>query len=97
MGEVGKDWYTPEINYQTRIRIQLAKAAYAYEYSDQPIMTDAEFDTMARQVDLGVDTRRPDLDEFFRKEFSHSTGMWIHKHPDLDKIAALVHWHRQEK
>lgn len=82
--------YTPEIEFQTRIRIRLAMAAYAYEFNDRPIMDDAEFDTLARQVDVSISTRRPDLDEFFRKEFSHSTGNWIHRHPDLYIIAAMV-------
>ena len=87
--------YTPEIDKQTRIRIQLSKAAYAYEFEDNPIMADAEFDKLAKEVDLSINTRRPDLDEFFRKEFSPSTGNWIHGHPDLDKIAWLVDRHRK--
>lgn len=82
--------YSEEIDIQTRIRVKLTVAAYAYEILGESIMTDAEFDKLARKVDLSVDTRRPDLDEFFRKEFSPSTGMWIHKHPDLEILPEIL-------
>lgn len=82
--------YSEEIDNQTRIRIQIAKAAYAYEVNDDPIIDDAVFDTLCRKVDVNIRTRRPDLDEFFRNEFSPETGRWIWKHPDFDKIGSLV-------
>lgn len=87
---LGPEWYTDKINRQTLVRIRLAKAAYSYECLNENLISDAEFDTLAREVDLSVDTRRPDLDDFFRKEFSPDTGMWIYKHPDLDIIRRLV-------
>lgn len=52
-------------------------------------MPDAVFDREALLVDLSVDTGRPDLDAWFRREFDPSTGMWIAKHPELNKVAAL--------
>lgn len=88
--KTNKDLYSPEIDEQTRLRIQISMAAYAYEIIDTPIMDDATFDAMAKLIDVSIDTRRPDLDEFFRKEFSPHTGQWIHNHPDIDKIAWLV-------
>lgn len=81
--------YSDEIDRETRNRIRLSLAAYGYEFKEESIMTDAEFDRLSRSIDLGVDTRRPDLDKFFREEFNHSTGMWIHKHPELNKIASI--------
>lgn len=85
-----KGLYNPVVDRQTWVRIKLAKAAYAYEILNNPIMSDDEFDKLALEVDLSIDTRRPDLDEFFRKEFSSSTGMWIYKHPDLNRIKFLL-------
>ena len=35
---------------ETRIRIKVAVAAYAYEVMDDPIMSDAEFDRLARAI-----------------------------------------------
>lgn len=86
---VNEDLYNPVVDRQTWLRIILAIAAYAYEFEDHSIMDDSEFDKLSREVDLTVNTRRPDLDEFFRKEFSYSTGMWIHEHPELNAIKIL--------
>lgn len=87
--------YTPEIDRQTRIRIQLAKAAYAYEVLADPIMSDGDFDKLALEVDLNIKTRRPDLDKFFEEEFQPSTGSWIYRHPDIGIIARLVEWRKK--
>jgi hypothetical protein len=68
-------------------RIRLSVAAYAYEYLDESIMSDAEFDKMCREVDLKIDTGNKKMDNFFKKHFDPSTGQWIRKHPELNKIA----------
>lgn len=76
-------------NYRTRTeierhrRIKLTVWAYAYEIANNPIATDEQFDRLADRIDLSVSTDR--LDEFWRTEFQPHTGMWIHKHPELDK------------
>jgi NAD-dependent DNA ligase len=82
--------YSPEVDAETRRRILIAKAAYAYELLGEPIMTDAEFDALAKEIQPHMKTRRPDIDLFFQTEFSPSTGMWIYKHPELHKISALL-------
>jgi hypothetical protein len=56
----------------------------------QPIMTDAEFDTLAKQIDLSINTRRPELDKWFRENFESHTGMWIHTHPEKRRLDRLV-------
>ena len=81
-----------EVEVERRNRIQLSVAAYAYEFLDEPLVSDAAFDQAALQIRPEMDTGNPVLDEFFRKEFSPSTGMWIRKHPDLPGIA---HIHRK--
>lgn len=68
----------------------LSIAAYVYEYFDETIMSDAEFDKLALEVDLSIDTNRPDLDAWFRKEFAPDTGQWIHHHPDKARIKEMA-------
>lgn len=78
---------------QTWIRIQVAAMAYAYEFEDSPIASDAEYDALALRVDLKIATKNKKMDAWFKREFQPDTGMWIHKHPGLDKlprIAALI-------
>jgi len=78
--------YSTRVDEETRRRIRLSVFAYAYEYDSNPIVSDGEFDELCLQIDTTIDTRRPELDEYFRKEFDPSTGMWIRNHPELDKI-----------
>lgn len=89
-------WGTPQ-EIQTAVRIKLAAAAYAYEIEDNPIMSDEDFDLGCSMVDLSIETTRPDLDAFFQDCFDPSTGIWIHHHPELDKVAALVQRLRQSQ
>lgn len=70
-------------------RIKLSVAAYAYEFKDSQIITDAEFDKMCKQVDVTIDTGNKKMDSYFKKIFDPSTGQWIHRHPELNKIAQL--------
>ncbi len=67
---------------QTRLRIRLSVAAYAYEYRHDSLMSDAEYDRLSRLVDTSILTGNIKLDKFFKKNFDPSTGMWIRKHPD---------------
>lgn len=77
------------VNPEIRNRIRIAVAAYAYEVLDAPIMSDAEFDRLALQIDPQKDTGEPELDAFFFCDFDPSTGVWVHQHPDLAGIARL--------
>ena len=82
--------YTPTpVEIERRRRIKLAIWAYAYEIGNSPIVSDAEFDAEASIVDVNIKTGREDLDCFFKHVFSSDTGMWIHNHPELDKIEKL--------
>lgn len=75
--------YPPGVNPEIKRRIDVAVAAYAYEFETDPLMSDAEFDALCAAVDPSVDTGRPELDEFFRAEFEPFTGVWVHDHPDI--------------
>jgi hypothetical protein len=89
--------YTPRIDLETNRRIRIAIYAYAYEFESDPIVSDAEFDDLAKLIDVDISTRRLDLDKFFREEFSDCTGQWIHKHPDLDAIKLIFDTHYKKK
>jgi hypothetical protein len=82
--------YVPQPHeIERRRRIHISVATYAYEIADKPIMSDAEWDVLAARIDRRMGTAHPIMDEFFRYEFSPMTGMWIHKHPELDGIERL--------
>jgi len=78
-----------EHSEEIRRRIKLSVAAYAYEVHDDSVMSDGEFDQQSLLVDTSVSTGNRKLDNFFKKYFDPSTGSWIHKHPEIDKIAEL--------
>jgi hypothetical protein len=64
-------------------RIKLAVAAYAYEYGDNPVMSDGEFDKLAMEVDLSIKTGNNIMDDFFKTNFDAFTGAWVRSHPDI--------------
>lgn len=74
---------------ETRNRIKLSVAAYAYEIKDNPIMSDFEFDELALKIDASFKTTNRKMNNFFKKHFQSDTGLWIHKHPELPKIEYL--------
>ena len=77
------------VNQEIRNRIRLSVAAYAYEYKDDPIMSDDDFDKLAKKINPEEKTGNRKLDNFFKKEFSADTGMWIHKHPEKNKLEQI--------
>lgn len=80
-----------QVETETRRRIRLSVWAYAYEYEAVSLVSDAIFDFEAMMVNLSVNTRRPDLDYWFRMNFKPYTGMWIRNHPELEKIKGLYY------
>lgn len=72
---------------QSSIRAQLAVWAYAYEIMDDPFVPDIVFDKKCLEVDISISTGHEILDKFFVDEFTPSTGMWIYKHPEVNKAA----------
>lgn len=84
----GASWGAP-IEVEVRNRIQLSVATYAYELRDSPIMVDLDWDRLAQGINPRLGTCHPLVDEFFAGQFSPMTGVWIHEHPELDKIKRL--------
>jgi NAD-dependent DNA ligase len=74
---------------ETRRRIRLSLAAFSYEFYDHSLVSDAEFDALAKEIDLSVKTGNRKLDNFFQKHFNPDTGMWIRKHPEKNKLEHL--------
>ncbi len=81
-------WGTP-VEVERRNRIRLSVAAYAYEFEDAPVMDDGAFDDLAAAICPSVTTGDVVLDEFWFRQFSCGTGMWIRAHPMLDGIRRL--------
>lgn len=79
------------VERQRQIRILLSIAAYSYEYDNHSIVTDAEFDWLANEVIPTIETGNDKMDKFFQKTFSPDTGMWVHYHPEFDKLEKLYH------
>lgn len=78
-------------------RIKLSLAACAYEFYSNSIMSDKEFDDLARSIDPSISTienyhdpeqikRYKKLDKFFRTKFRPYTGQWVWEHPELDRL-----------
>jgi hypothetical protein len=86
-------WGNSPIEVEVRYRIKAAIAAYAYEIADAPIMTDHEFDRLVQSIHPEMGTCHPLIDDFFAGKFSPMTGMWIHEHPQLARIAQIFETH----
>ena len=52
-------------------------------------MTDAEFDKLSREINPNEKTGNELIDRFFREEFMVDSGMWIRRHPELDKLKLI--------
>lgn len=81
-------WGTPQ-EIETRRRIRLSIWAYAYEFMTHSIVSDSVYDVESFSVNLKIPTNRIDMDYWFWGNFNPYTGMWIHKHPELTRIASL--------
>lgn len=89
-------WGSP-VEIERRNRIRLSVAAYAYEFEDDPIMSDAEFDNLAKEIDVRVETGNEELDQFFRKHFESYTGSWVHDHPDISGLQRIYNRQKEKR
>lgn len=81
-------WGSP-VEIERRRRIFVSLWAYAYEVLSISLVDDAKYDLEASLIDVSMDTENPIMDAFFREEFDPSTGMWVHKHPQLTRLTAF--------
>ena len=85
------------ISQEIRNRIKLSVYAYAYEYLNHSVVSDSQFDKLAIEINPSVSTGNETLDKFFKNHFIPDTGMWIHKHPQLDGIKYLYNTYYKDK
>lgn len=91
-----EEWGSP-IEKERRLRIKLSVAAFAYEYRNSEIISDSEFDKLCLKVNTNLDTANKLLDKYFKEQFDPSTGQWIHKHPELNKIEDIYEKYYKQK
>ena len=77
------------INQEIRNRIRLSVAAYAYEFLNDSIMSDHDFDQLSLQINPQQETGNKKMDDFFKKHFKPDTGMWVRAHPEIGKLNYL--------
>lgn len=94
--DVKPEWGAP-MELETRLRIKLSVAAYAYEFEGDSIMTDGEFDKQCRKVNVNFPTGNKRLDNWFKKNFDPSTGQWIHNHPDRKRLKQIYEKHYKNR
>ncbi len=88
--------YRTQVEHETRRRIMVSVWAYAYEFDNVSLVNDHHFDAECRRINPAISTGRPALDDFFRTVFHPDTGMWIHKHPELEKVAQTYNrWYKK--
>lgn len=85
-------WGTP-VEIERRRRFKLLIWAYAYEFRSHSIVPDAVFDAEAAKIDVRMDTGNAAQDFWWRGWFEPFTAIWIHNHPDLDKIRKVYEEH----
>ena len=86
-----------QFSSEIKNRIKLSVAAYAYEYKDDPIMSDAEFDSLSLKINPGEKTGNKKMDNFFKKHFQPDTGMWIRNHPQKPQLDYLYETYYRKK
>lgn len=86
--EISPGWGS-EVEQEIRNRIRLSVYAYSYEQLSISLVSDAEFDRLAKLIRPKMKTGRRRLDHFFATKFSPDTGMWINAHPELAGIKAI--------
>lgn len=77
------------VERERRNRIRIAVYAYAYELRDEALIPDADYDQLARSINPSLPTGHPVLDQFFATHYSADTGLWIHAHPELHRVADI--------
>jgi hypothetical protein len=87
-----KIWGT-KIEIERRRRILLSVWAYAYEIENDSLVDDKTFDKECMKVDPSLTTGSRQLDNFFKFQFNPFTGLWIHQHPDLQRIKQIYEKH----
>ena len=76
-------------NKEIRNRILISVYAYAYEFLDESLIDDYEYDKLAQEIDVNISTNNMMLDKFFNDCYVSYSGSWILKHPEIEKIVEI--------
>lgn len=74
---------------ERRRRIQVALWAYAYEFKNDPLVSDEIFDKACSEINLAQTTDNVIMDEWFKTHFDPCTGQWIHLYPNLKRLEEI--------
>ena len=66
------------INQEIRNRIRLSVAAYAYEFMNDSIMSDHDYDQLSLQINPQEKTGNELMDKFFKTHFKPDTGCLLY-------------------
>lgn len=81
-------WGAP-VEIERRRRINIAVWAYAYEFKNDSLVSDQLFDETSKAIDLSMSTKNRKMDNWFKKNFSPHTGMWIHYYPNRARLEEI--------
>ena len=86
-------------NKEIRNRILISVYAYAYEFRNESLIDDYEYDKLAQEIDVNVSTNNMMLDKFFNDCYVSYSGSWILNHPEIEKIVEIYnkYFKRQEQ
>tara|TARA_Y100000004_G_C8755801_1_gene344378 strand:+ start:340 stop:603 length:264 start_codon:yes stop_codon:yes gene_type:complete len=76
-------------NKEIRNRILISVYAYAYEFLNESLIDDYEYDKLAQEIDVNVSTNNMMLDKFFKDCYVSYSGSWILNHPEIEKIREI--------
>lgn len=76
-------------NKEIRNRILISVYAYAYEFLNESLIDDYEYDKLAQEINVNVSTNNIILDKFFNDCYVSYSGSWILKHPEIEKIREI--------
>lgn len=78
-----------KVDQETKNRIRLSVAAYAFEFENDPTMYDQEFDNLAHSINPKLRTGNPSVDDLFETRFDPYSTEWVHCHPDINGLREL--------
>lgn len=87
--KIKKKYKPTKREVERRRRINVALWAYAYEVHDDSLVSDGKFDETCLEIDLSVNTGDRRMDIWFKNNFFPDSGVWVHKHPHLDRLEEL--------
>lgn len=90
-----KNPWGSEVEIERKRRINVSLWAYAYEVENDSLVSDEIYDSECLKINPEMGTGNRKMDTFFRKQFSSDTGLWIHKHPELNRIKEIYKEHHE--